>query len=263
MLLVGCGSMAGAIVQGWRKAGLDVSQVVAVRPSGQAVDGIRVVSQIPADFRPRVLMLGIKPQKLDEVVDEVEPLAGPDTIIVSLLAGTEIASLSTRFPRAAAIVRAMPNLAVAEGQGVTALSGDKADADTRAAVGAMFDALGVAPWVDEDQLGSIGIVAGSGPAWYARLTSALAATAEDLGLSPDLAHRIAVQTLRGTGAMVAAGDDDMAALARRVASPGGTTEAGLAVLDGPDGLRALMSRMAASARARGMELAVAARSGRG
>ena len=104
-----------------------------------------------------------------------------------------------------------------------------------------------------------GAVAGSGPAYVSRFAAALANGGERLGLDPDLAMAIAVQTLVGTGAMAEAGGESMADLARRVASPKGTTEQGLAVLDGADGLQPLVDRMLAAAIRRGEEMAAAAR----
>lgn len=121
-------------------------------------------------------------------------------------------------------------------------------------------ALGLAPWCsDEAAFAAIGAVAGSGPAYVARFAAALAIGGQRLGLGPDLAVAIAVQTLVGTGAMAEAGGESMADLARRVASPKGTTEQGLAVLDGADGLQPLVDRMLAAAIRRGEEMAAAAR----
>ena len=256
--LVGCGNMAGAMVAGWRAAGIDLGPVTVIRPSGAAVEGVRVVTAYP-DERPGFVMLGVKPQKLDEVVPDLAPHIGKDAIVVSILAGTSAASLAQRFPEARAIVRAMPNLPVAHGKGVTALYAEQADDDARAMVGGLMEALGFAPWVDsEDDFSAIGAVAGSGPAYVARFTAALAEGARGLGLGDKLAARIAVETLVGTAAMAETGES-MDDLARRVASPKGTTEQGLAVLDDArDGLRPLVGRMLDAAIERGRQLAAEA-----
>jgi pyrroline-5-carboxylate reductase len=256
--LVGCGNMAGAMVAGWRKAGVDLSPITIIRPSGTPVDGVKVVTDYP-DARPRFVMLGVKPQKLDEVAPGLLPHIGDDTILVSILAGTSAASLADRFPATRAIVRAMPNLPVAFRQGVTALYAEHGDEAARAAVGDLMNALGFAPWVDsEDDFSAIGAVAGSGPAYVARFIDALAEGARGLGLDAALASRIAVETLVGTAAMAETGES-MRALARRVASPKGTTEQGLAVLDDSDrGLSKLVERMLAAAIERGRQLAAEA-----
>lgn len=255
--LVGCGNMAGAMVAGWRAAGVDLAGVTAIRPSGTPVEGVTTVPALPAGEAPRFVMLGVKPQKLDEVAPGLAPQVGRDTIVVSLLAGVSAATLRARFPTARSIVRAMPNLPVAERQGVTALFSEDEDAAAGDTVEGLIAALGLAPWCeDEAAFSAIGAVAGSGPAYVARFAAALATGGERLGLDPELARTIATQTLVGTAAM--AGDETMADIARRVASPNGTTEQGLAVLDAADGLQRLVDAMLQAAIARGKQLAAEA-----
>ncbi len=253
-LLVGCGNMAGAMVTGWRAAGVDLAGVTAIRPSGTPVEGVRTVSAIPDGDAPKFVMLGVKPQKLDEVAPGLAPHVGRDTILVSLLAGVSAATLRARFPDARSIIRVMPNLPVAERQGVTALYSEDGDAAARDTVEALIAALGLAPWCDDEAgFWAIGAVAGSGPAYVARFAAALAKGGEGLGLDPELARAIAIQTLVGTAAM--APSETMADIARRVASPNGTTEQGLAVLDAADGLQPLVDAMLAAAITRGRQLA--------
>ena len=257
--LVGCGNMAGAMVAGWRAAGVERSGVTVIRPSGTPVSGVRTVTAYPAEA-PQFVMLGFKPQKLDEVVPGLAPHVGKDAILVSMLAGVGAASLRARFPGARAIIRVMPNLPVAQRQGVTALYSADDDDGARTLVADLMTALGLAPWcADEAAFSAIGAVAGSGPAYVARFAAALARGGERLGLDGELAMAIAVQTLVGTGAMADASGEGMGDLARRVASPKGTTEQGLAVLDGDDGLQPLVDRMLAAAIRRGEEMAAAAR----
>ncbi|MEQ7873010.1 pyrroline-5-carboxylate reductase dimerization domain-containing protein [Sphingomonas sp. ASV193] len=252
--LVGCGNMAGAMVAGWRAAGIDLGGVTAIRPSGAPVEGLRVVTDLP-DERPRFVMLGMKPQKLDEVAPALAPHIGEDTILVSMLAGTGAASLAARFPAARSIVRVMPNLPVASRNGVTAIYSDTTRSGDRATVDALMGALGlVVRCEDEAMFAAIGAVAGSGPAYVARFVDALATGGEGLGLEPHVATAVAAATLIGTAAMAATGEP-MADIARRVASPRGTTEQGLAVLDAPGGLGPLVERMLAAAIARGEQLA--------
>src|SRR4029450_11904794 len=107
--LVGCGNMAGAMVEGWRAGGLDFGGVTVIRPSGASVEGIKTVTGYP-DEQPRFVRLGFKPQKMDEVAPGLAPHVGPDTVVVSMLAGVNAASLRERFPNAKGIVRIMPNL---------------------------------------------------------------------------------------------------------------------------------------------------------
>jgi pyrroline-5-carboxylate reductase len=254
--LVGCGNMAGAMVAGWRAAGIDLGRVTAIRPSGTPVEGVKTVTHLPTDEAPHFVMLGVKPQKLDEVAPTLVPFVGRDTILVSLLAGVSVATLRARFPDAGVIVRAMPNLPVAQRQGVIALySEDQENHEWQGFVEALMTVLGFSPWcADEAAFSAIGAVAGSGPAYVARFADALAKGGEGLGLEAELAIAIATHTLIGTAALAATGQD-MADIARRVASPNGTTEQGLAVLDAADGLQPLVDRMLAAAIARGRQLA--------
>jgi pyrroline-5-carboxylate reductase len=253
--LIGCGNMAGAMVQGWGKAGVDCSSVTAIRPSGTPVDGIRTVRELPVGERPRFVMLGVKPQKLDEVVPQLAPHVGAETILVSLLAGVSAATLRMRFPHARAIIRAMPNLPVAEREGVTALYSEDDDVEALRLVEGLMAELGLTPLcADEAAFSAIGAVAGSGPAYVARFAAAMAKGGEGLGLHAELARAIATQTLVGTAAMAGSGEA-MAEIAHRVASPNGTTEQGLAVLDAADGLQRLVDDMLTAAIARGKQLA--------
>ena len=256
--LVGCGNMAGAMVQGWRAGGVDFSGVTVIRPSGVPVEGIRTVTSYPEEL-PRLVMLGFKPQKLDEVAPTLEPHVGNETTLVSMLAGVTAASLRERFPKAEAIVRVMPNLPVAQVQGVTALCSEDGDIEQLAEVRQLMASLGMIAWCGtEAELGVIGAVASAGIAYVARFADALAQGGEALAMKPGLAEQVAIQTLVGTGAYAAETGASMSEIARRVASPKGTTEQGLAVLDAADGLQPLVHRTLEAAIRRGRELAAEA-----
>ena len=256
---VGCGNMAGAMVEGWHKAGVDLADATAIRPSGTPVPGVRTVTELPAGS-PALVILGFKPQKLDEVAPGLAPKIRPETIVISILAGAEAGSLRQRFPDAHAVVRAMPNLPVSEGRGVVALYSPDADDALRARMSELFAPLGLAIWTDDEaSLAAIGSVAGAGPAYVARFIAALAKAGEARGLSPDGASRIALETVLGTALMAATHNESMGDVARRVASPKGTTEAGLAILDADGALDRLVAETIAAAARRGGELAEAAR----
>jgi pyrroline-5-carboxylate reductase len=258
---VGCGNMGQAIVEGWRTAGIDLSQVVVIRPSGTPVEGVRTVRSLPeAGIPPRLVVLAVKPQKLDEVAAELKPWITGRTTILSILAGVEAASLRQRFPAAGAIVRAMPNLPVAIRRGVTALYTDSGDEALKRQLGDLFVALGWAMWtVDEAKFGAVGEAAGAGPAYVARFIDALRKAAEARGLSPEIAATVALETVLGTAWMAASTGETMDESPRRVASPGGTTEAGLAVLDQDSALDRLVASTIEAASRRDRELGQAAK----
>lgn len=262
--LIGCGNMAGAMLGRWLEAGLDRRQVTVVRPSGrEPAPGIRTLMALPEGEAPAMVLLGVKPQKLDEVAPALAPALGPETILVSILAGAEAATLRDRFPGPGTIVRAMPNLPVRIGKGVVGLYSDSADEAVRAQAERLMAALGRAEWFDDEALFALaGHLTGAGPAFLFRFIDALADAAVELGLPRDQSARLAAAMIEGAGALAAASDETPAELARRVASPGGTTQAGLEVLDGADGLGALVLRTLEASRRRGLELAEAARGGR-
>lgn len=254
--LVGCGNMAGAMVEGWRKTGIDFSGVTVIRPSGTPVAGVRTATDYPAGERPRFVMLGFKPQKLDEVAPGLVRSIGPECTVVSMLAGVSAGTLRKKFPEARAIVRIMPNLPVAQVQGATAIYSADGDQEHLADIRRLMASLGTIVWCEqEEELGVIGAIASAGIAYVARFVAALARSGEKLGMLPETADRVAIQTLVGTAAFAADTGASMAEIARRVASPKGTTEQGLAVLDAKDGLQKLVDRTIEAAVRRSKELA--------
>jgi pyrroline-5-carboxylate reductase len=142
---------------------------------------------------------------------------------------------------------------------VTGLYSSDASEAVREEVGNIFSALGFAMWMtDEARLGALGAVAGAGPAYVARFIGALTKAGEKRGLSAEIAGIIARETVLGT-AWLATNGEGMDSIARRVASPNGTTEAGLAVLDRGQALDALIAGTIEAAARRGSELALEAR----
>jgi pyrroline-5-carboxylate reductase len=258
---VGCGNMGGAILDGWRVGGMDLAPVTVIRPSGTHIEGARVVTGFAdAGPPPRLVVLGFKPQKLDEVAPELRKYLSSKTIVVSILVGVEAASLRQRFPGVGAIVRAMPNLPVAVRRGVTGLYSSDADEQAKEELNNLFSALGFAMWMaDEAKFAALGSVAGAGPAYVARFIGALAKAGQKRGLSEEIAATIALETVLGTAWMAATTGEDMQSIAMRVASPKGTTQAGLDVLDREHVLDELIAVTIEAAARRGFELAEEAR----
>ncbi len=259
--MIGCGNMGAAILDGWRAAGVDLSSLIVVRPSGTEIDGVRTVTSVgEAGAPPRLAILAVKPQKLDEIAVALRPRLSAKTVIVSILAGVESESLRARFPGAKAIVRAMPNLPVAVRRGVVALYTAEADEALKRDLASLFQPLGFAPWmVDEERFAAVGSVAGAGPAYVARFIAALAKAGLSRGLSDEMAETVALETVFGTAWMAASNNESMTSIAKRVASPKGTTEAGLSVLDRDHVLDELIAVAIDAAGRRGAELAEEAR----
>ena len=244
-------------MEGWRSAGADLGNAVVIRPSGRPVEGMNVVTQFgAAGPQPKLVILGFKPQQLDEVAPRLSGWVSRPTTVVSLLAGVEVASIRERFPNAGAIVRAVPNLPVAIRRGVVGLYSEDVSDEVRAELSELFAKLGFAMWTNtESSLAAIGSLAGAGPAYVARFVEALAKAGVDRGLSAELAQTLALETVLGTAWMGVTTRESMDDIVRRVASPNGTTEAGLAVLGREDVLDKLISLTISAASRRGTELA--------
>ncbi|MEN2786725.1 pyrroline-5-carboxylate reductase [Sphingomonas qilianensis] len=258
--LIGCGNMAGAMLRRWIDSGVVAAVDVDVvnRADRALPDGVRQARDLPEGPLPDLVMLGMKPQQIDEIVQRFAGRIAGVPILVSILAGVEEMTLAARFS-AGAVVRAMPNLPVAIGKGVVALQSDSAGPDARAAVAALMAPLGLVEWVEAKQFDAITALAGSGPAFLYRFIDALGAAGVSLGLGAEQAQRLALATVEGAGLMAAASDHDVAELAERVASPGGSTRAGLNVLDQEDALAGLLRDTLAAAERRNAEMAAAAR----
>jgi pyrroline-5-carboxylate reductase len=260
ILLVGCGNMAGAMLEGWLAGGLDPARFTVVEPSDKALPpGVERLRELPETGAFDAILLGVKPQMLGDVAPGVARLAGTGTTILSLLAGVELDTLAERFPRAAAHVRVMPNLAVSLGKAPIGLAGRGLDDRGRAALVELLRPLGAPEWVGEAEFDLVTALAGSGPAFVYRFIDALAAAAAGLGLPREQADRLALAMVEGSAALAAASADTPARLADRVASKGGMTREGLDVLDADGALVGLLEQTLRAARDRGAELAAAAR----
>lgn len=257
VLIFGCGNMGGAMLRGWLAAGVAAEQFTVVDPLAQDLpEGIALHrSAAELNLKFNVVLLGIKPQMLALLSPDIEPLLAPDALLISILAGSKSAALSDHFP-SARIVRLMPNLAAAIGKSPLGLFSARADADFRAEVEAMLLALGAPIWLeDEAQMDAVTALAGSGPAFVYRFIDSLAQGGVAAGLPPTVASNLALSMVEGAALLAAGAEESPAQLAARVTSPGGTTAAGLAVLDKDAALQKLVEATLRAARDRGAELA--------
>ena len=257
ILLVGAGRMGGAMLAGWRERGLAAS--VAVDPAPPVpVEGAALVADadaIPRDFAPAAVVLAVKPQNAAAVLPAYRRFAG-SAVFLSIMAGRTLGGIRQLLGEAA-VVRAMPNTPAAVRQGVTvAVAGPGVSAAQRALCDTLLAAIGAVAWVeDEAMIDAVTAVSGSGPAYVFLLAELLEQAALAQGLPASLARLLARRTVSGSGALLAASEEDAAALRRAVTSPGGTTERALAVLMAPTAWPEAISRAVAAAAARSRELA--------
>ncbi len=263
LILVGAGKMGGSMLQGWLAVGMSPQGVTVIDPRASeeitrlcTERGIALNPTTPP-AAPDVLVLGIKPQGLEEAAPQVNALLGPQTVVVSILAGKTIDNLRSRMPAATAIVRTIPNLPASIGRGATgAASSPEVTEAQRLMTDALLRSNGVVEWVaSEDLIDAVTGLSGSGPAYVFHLVECLAEAGAAAGLPADLAQRLARATVAGAGELLHQSELPPETLRQNVTSPGGTTAAALQVLMAePNSLKALMRDAVAAAKHRAGEL---------
>lgn len=259
LVLVGAGKMGGALLEGWLSAGRAPQTILVVDPDPvgplMKTDGLRVVAEPPATPGAAVV-LAVKPQVMGEVLPAVKRVCDEATVVISVAAGTTIATLEALGPGPK--VRTIPNTPSAVGKGMTvAVAVDAQEADI-ALADDLLKAVGLVRWVDREELiDPATAVSGSGPAYVFHLVEALAEAGIKQGLPKDVAEVIARQTIIGAGALLEASPLEPGTLRQNVTSPGGTTAAALGILADSGALRDLMGRAVDAATRRSRELGAA------
>jgi pyrroline-5-carboxylate reductase len=261
IVLAGAGKMGGAMLSGWLARGLDATRVAVIEPQPSdeiralATKGIRLNPSAKEIGAVAALVIALKPQTFRDAGAALKSFAGSSTLVVSIMAGTTIASIEAAC--GGSVVRAMPNTPAAIGRGITvAVAAKKVDTAQRAVADALLRATGAVEWVDDEGLmDAVTAVSGSGPAYIFLLAEELARAGVEAGLPQDLATKLARETVAGSGELLHRSDAPSATLRQNVTSPGGTTAAALEVLMGPDGMQSLLIRAVAAATRRSKELA--------
>jgi pyrroline-5-carboxylate reductase len=262
LVLLGCGRMGGALLEGWLAQGLALEAVHVIDPAPsdrvQSLARLGLSLNAPLPDAPGAIVLAVKPQIMTTALAGNTLPYGPDTLILSVAAGTPIAAYEAVFGADAAIVRAMPNTPAAVGRGISAIVGNAAagPAMVRTATMLMAAVGEVVHLTAESELDAVTAVSGCGPAYVFHLIEAMAAAGAAHGLPPDLAMRLARATVTGAGELAHQASDSAAQLRQNVTSPGGVTAAALEVLMAPEGgLTQLMTRAMAAAIQRNQDLA--------
>ena len=263
VLLVGCGKMGGAMLEGWLERG-SAGRFVVVEPSGAAafagrpgVEVHREAVNLDLDLRPDVVVVAVKPQTMDEAIRHYGRFVAPQTVFLSIAAGKTLGYFARNLGPQAAIVRAMPNTPAAIGRGITvACPNPRVSPDQIALCDRLLAAVGEVGWVDDEGLiDAVTAVSGSGPAYVFLLIECLAKAGVEAGLPDALAMRLARATVAGAGELARRSSEPASVLRQNVTSPGGTTQAALEVLMAQDGLSALLGKAVAAAAKRSRELA--------
>lgn len=266
--ILGAGSMGGAILQG------------LLRPDVTVEGGIRVTNRTEAKAAPlrhgnvtslatetdpaanasavtgaKIVLIGVKPYLVIDLLREIAPVLEAGTIVVSLAAGITVDAMEQALPDRVAVLRSMPNTPSLVGLGVTGLAAGTRSSDSDLALArSLFACVGEVVTIPEEKIDALSTISGSGPAYVFYLIEELTRTAIDLGFSEHQAAVMVQGTFRGASELLAHDVIDPAELRRRVTSPGGTTERAVEVLQSGD-LKALFDRATAAALARAREIA--------
>lgn len=243
--MLGVGSMGGAILAGLRAPGVSIDGPIAVTTksaaSAEAYAGADDVVAMSSEADPeanrkavsgaRVVIVGVKPWMVRDLLTDIADALEPGAILVSLAAGVTTASMEALLPDTVAVVRSMPNTPSHVGLGIAGIargaSASEADVET---VQGIFATVGEAIVVREDQINAVTAVSGSGPAYLFLYTEEMTAAARRIGFDEDQARRLAQQTVIGAAELMRTSGEDPAELRRKVTSPKGTTEQAILVL---------------------------------
>lgn len=263
VLLVGCGNMGFAMLKGWlaQDPGLSVhvvepSDALRERAAGAGAQAVADAADLPADLAPELIVLAVKPQMMGRVAPAYAGFAAKGATVMSVAAGTTMASLDRLLGGPVPLIRTMPNTPAAIGAGMIVSCANALVPDAaRALADRLMATSGETAWIeDEGLMDAVTAVSGSGPAYIFHMIECLAGAAVKVGLPEDLAARMAMQTVMGAGQLAAQSGTPPGTLREQVTSPGGTTAAALGVLMGENRLADLMTEAVTAARDRGRKL---------
>ncbi|KJL35520.1 Pyrroline-5-carboxylate reductase [Microbacterium azadirachtae] len=268
---LGAGSMGGAILRGVVASGIPVdggitatNRTTARAAELESLPGVRSIAlaQQPdgnaVAAAARIVVVGVKPAMVPDLLDEISPYLREDAIVVSIAAGVTLATFAAHLPASTSVLRSMPNTPATVGRAVTGLAAAAGvTAEERALVRRLFETVGTVIEVAEEQIDPLSTISGSGPAYVFLLIEEFTKAAIGKGFAEAEARLMAEQTFIGATALLEASGEDPAELRRRVTSPKGTTERAVAVLQDAD-LASLFVRATDAALARARELAAGA-----
>jgi pyrroline-5-carboxylate reductase len=255
LVLLGCGKMGSAMLEGWLAQGVQAESVWVTDPHPSAwLQGTRVHLNAALPDAPAIVLVAVKPQMMADALPTLARFGNGATLFVSVAAGTQIAHYEQVLGARTPVIRAMPNTPAAVSRGITAICANPHATPAHLDLAeALLRAVGqVVRLEGEHQIDAVTGLSGSGPAYVFHMIEAMAQAGEAVGLAPGLAMTLARATVCGAGELAHQSPETAAQLRINVTSPAGTTAAGLAVLmhELPD----LMTRSVKAATARAVEL---------
>ncbi len=272
LAFLGAGSMGGAILQGVVASGIAVDGGITATnrtaAKSESLTDLEGVTAIALEDQPdgnteaaasaRIILVGVKPAMVADLLREIAPVLREDAIVVSLAAGISLASFAEVLGSDVSVIRSMPNTPATVGKAVTGIAANSAASeDEVAVVRRLFELVGSVVEVPEDKIDALGTISGSGPAYVFLLIEELTKAAIGKGFGEADARLMVEQTFIGATALLDVSGENPAELRRRVTSPKGTTERAIAVLQDAH-LDEVFAKATDAALARSHELAAGA-----
>lgn len=263
LLLIGCGNMGFAMLQGWLNEDpalavhvVEPADALRERAADAGALAVSALSDLPPDLQPEIVFIAVKPHYVEAVLAECTAFAARGATFVSVAAGVTSAAMAKSLPDGAAIIRCMPNTPAAIGEGMMVLFARKGvTKNAETLVSQLLSTSGLVAWIDDEaQMDAVTAISGSGPAYVFHFIEALTDAGMALGLPAETASLLAKQTVRGAGRLAMEAQVDPATLRRQVTSPGGTTAAALAVFMHDERTAKLVAEATRAARDRSVEL---------
>ena len=265
LAILGAGVMGETVLSGLLRAGWNSDRIIATdRRTERQVEleakyGITMMTNAEAAAKADTVILVVKPQDMRDLLTEIAPVVSSSTLIVSLAAGVDTASIEERLPTGTPVVRVMPNTPAQVDEGMAAISpGAHSDEEHLARVSELMSATGRVVTVPERYQDAVTAISGSGPAYLFFVVEAMIEAGVHLGLPRDTATELVVQTMLGSAKLLRETGEHPTVLRERVTSPGGTTAAAIRQLEDHKVRAAFITAME-SARDRSRDLAKAAR----
>lgn len=258
---IGVGVMGSSIIKSLIAKSLKSDQICIADKSQEKLEQIKSqygvqVKEISAIGRScDVIFLAVKPQDLAEVLKDLKQTIKPETLIISIAAGKTIKFISDQLQTNNPVIRAMPNTPAQIGKGISAIAASATVSSDELKIATdLFSTTGEIVVVSEDQIDAVTALSGSGPAYFFYFVEAMVKAGVELGLTDEIATRLAIETISGSAAMLKESNLDAATLRKNVTSPKGTTAAALEVFSNTD-LENIIFKAMSAAKNRAQELA--------
>lgn len=238
---IGAGSMAEAVITGAISSGaLAADQIHVINKCNkERLEELKSRYGIHTSYDTaeilkdsHIVVLATKPKDAKDAIQKVKKHLSPSALIISLMAGVTIDFIAHETGASHAIIRAMPNTSATIGKSATAIAlNEHVTEEQKMTALALFSSIGLTKIVKEEQLDAVTGLSGSGPAYIYYVAEAMEQAAEEIGLEKEVAKPLIIQTLLGAAEMLSATDGEAEQLRKAVMSPGGTTEAGIHILE--------------------------------